>query len=187
MRSHTAQLVKLFTTAAVASLLSLSPSVEAQSYKFEVLHAFHGKDGAGPVGVLRDASGNLYGTAGGGTGSCRNRTCGVAFKLNQSGKPIWVHSFNGGDGLAPLAGLLRDEAGNLYGTTYYGGKLNQCSDFGCGTVFKLSPEGRETVQHIFAGSPDGQWPEAPLAEDSAGNLYGTTLKGGKSGRGTVFR
>jgi hypothetical protein len=77
MRSHKAQLVKLFTTAAVASLLSLSSYVEAQSYKFEVLHAFDETDGAGPVGVLRDAPGNLYGTTGtGGTGSCATSTCG---------------------------------------------------------------------------------------------------------------
>jgi uncharacterized repeat protein (TIGR03803 family) len=85
-----------------------------------------------------------------------------------------LHSFAGGsDGAEPFAGLIADNAGNLYGTTRNG-------------VFKLSPGGTETVLHSFTGS-DGAVPLAGLIADSAGNLYGTTAVGGASGNGTVFK
>jgi len=77
--------------------------------------------------------------------------------------------------------LVLDSAGNLYGTTSSGG------DFGLGTVFKLDSSGTETVLHSFAGNPDGAKPYAGVAMDTLGNLYGTTQRGGVSGRGTVFK
>jgi uncharacterized repeat protein (TIGR03803 family) len=93
-----------------------------------------------------------------------------------------LYSFKGGtDGATPRAGLVRDAAGNLYGTTVRGG----ASDLGA--VFKLDTTGAETVLYSFAGVPDGANPYAALVRDSAGNLYGTTLKGGSSDFGTVFR
>ena len=94
-----------------------------------------------------------------------------------------LHSFNGNDGYHPPAGLIFDAAGNLYGTTYYGGAHDT------GTVFELTPNGdgswTESVLHSFNGS-DGSGLFAGLTFDAAGNLYGTTSWGGGFGYGTVF-
>jgi len=92
-----------------------------------------------------------------------------------------LHSFTGGtDGASPQGGLVRDKAGNLYGTTASGGAS------GNGVVFKLDTTGTETVLHSFTG-PDGTLPYAGLVGDKAGNLYGTTAFGGTLGDGTVFK
>jgi hypothetical protein len=85
--------------------------------------------------------------------------------------------------------LVRDAAGNLYGTTYYGGDFSaNCGDGDrnvyCGLAFKVSPSGTETLLHRFTGGADGANPGAGLIEDAAGNLYGTA--GGAHGRGVVF-
>ena len=104
-----------------------------------------------------------------------------------------LHSFTGGaDGNQPM-GLVRDSAGNLYGTSLYGG-VGFCSlSAGCGTVFKLDAAGNHTVLHAFTGGVDGSLPWATLTRDSAGNLYGATLNGGAHncdllvGCGTVFK
>jgi uncharacterized repeat protein (TIGR03803 family) len=80
-----------------------------------------------------------------------------------------LHSFTGGaDGREPFGGLVRDPAGNLYGTTAGGGA------FGNGTVFKLDTTGKEIVLHSFTSGADGSSPDAGLIRDSAGNLYGAT-------------
>jgi len=99
-----------------------------------------------------------------------------------------LYGFKGkSDGGVPEAGLLRDAAGNLYGTTSQGGyRHGACSGYGCGTVFKLAPNGKLTVLHTFKGS-DGNLPTDALISDKAGNLYGTTLAGGVHGGGTVFK
>jgi uncharacterized repeat protein (TIGR03803 family) len=103
-----------------------------------------------------------------------------------------LYPFNSGgnlsDGGWPEAGVTRDAAGNLYGTTFYGGSGTQCDIFydGCGIVFKLAPNGTETVLHSFSGAHDGWNPTARLILDAAGDLYGTTAYGGSSGYGTVF-
>jgi uncharacterized repeat protein (TIGR03803 family) len=101
-----------------------------------------------------------------------------------------LYRFKGGsDGSAPLAGLVADKAGNLYGTTSDGG-AGECQG-GCGTVFELSPAsgGRwtETVLYRFTGGSDGAGPEAGLIFDTPGNLYGTTIYGGSSDNGTIFQ
>jgi len=162
---------------------------QAQARKFKVLHAFHGTptDGAIPEAqLLRDAAGNIYGTTGaGGTGACQYG-CGTAFKLDRNGKRVWLHSFNSKNGLGPMAGLMRDKAGNLYGTTVLGGDT-KCYQYGCGTVYKLDQAGKETLLHRFHGSPDGEFPEALLVEDVTGNLYGTTTAGGILSSGVVFK
>jgi uncharacterized repeat protein (TIGR03803 family) len=106
-----------------------------------------------------------------------------------------LYSFNGGaDGWFPDSGVISDPAGNLYGTTLYGGDLTCDSGLGCGTVFKLDATGRETVLHGFTGGADGAYPGAGLIRDQAGNLYGTALEGGDRtcnthgiGCGTVFK
>jgi uncharacterized repeat protein (TIGR03803 family) len=154
---------------------------------FSTLHTFVGTDGANPIGALiADASGNLYGTTSqGGTGAL---AAGTIFKLAPPAHPggLWIetvlYTFTGGtDGGRPYAGLIRDSAGNLYGTTNVGGAFNH------GTVFRLDTAGKETVLHSFSGSPDGAYPYAGLIRDNAGNLYSTTNDGGAFNSGTIFR
>ena len=150
------------------------------------LYAFAGEknnDGAEPVGgLLRDAQGNLYGTTlEGGTVDL-----GTVFKLALGGTETVLYSFMGGaDGALPEAGLVSDAQGNLYGTTSMGGGSG-CQGYGCGTVFKMTPDGTETVLYRFTGGVDGGYPLAPLVFDGQGNLYGTTMSGGVYDGGTVF-
>jgi uncharacterized repeat protein (TIGR03803 family) len=95
-----------------------------------------------------------------------------------------IYTFTGGsDGGQPLAGLVMDAAGNLYGTTSSGGTYPSDD----GVVFKMTESGQETVLYTFTGTPNGAAPEASLLMDSAGNLYGTTYAGGAHGFGTVFK
>lgn len=161
-----------------------------------VLYAFQGgSDGASPeAGLIADAAGNLYGTTfyGGGTG-CYGDGCGAVFRLAPDGTETVLYAFQGGtDGEYPQAGLLMDKAGNLFGTTTEGGGTGCEYNLGCGTVFKLAPDGTETVLYVFQGGNDGDDPSAGLIEDKAGNLYGTTYDGGGAGCdlhlgcGTVF-
>jgi uncharacterized repeat protein (TIGR03803 family) len=99
-----------------------------------------------------------------------------------------LYNFTGArDGAYPRAGLFRDDTGDLYGTTYYGGALSCLYGMGCGTVFKLDTTGAETILYRFKGTPDGAFPFARLFRDAAGNLYGTTYSGGGSNLGTVFK
>jgi uncharacterized repeat protein (TIGR03803 family) len=174
-------------------LLASVAHAQTQATKFKVLHTFHGKDGGSPMGVLvLDAAGNIYGTTiGGGTGKCNKMGCGTAFELNKSGGQVWLHSFEGANGYNPDAGLLRDAAGNLYGTTDVGGKISKncggVQEGGCGVVFKLDKTGAETFLYKFKGAPDGSYPESLLVAGKAGNLYGTTYMGGSSFAGTVFK
>jgi uncharacterized repeat protein (TIGR03803 family) len=145
----------------------------------KVLYAFtDGSDGGDPeTGVIRDKKGNFYGT----TELFGRYYCGTVFKLAPDGTETTLYTFTGGsDGFFP-SGLIRDEADNLYGTTLDGGA------HGDGTVFKLAPDGTLTVLHNFGKSGDGVQPAAGVIEDSAGNLYGTTLTGGAHDSGTVFR
>jgi len=149
-----------------------------------VLHSFARADGANPYpGVIRDAKGNLYGTTdGGGT-----QGFGTVFMIDTNGKETVLHNFPTGadDGYFVWGGLVRDAKGNLYGTTF-GGGAGGCSGNGCGTVFKLSPSGKETVLFSF-DSTDGDHPEDTLIRDQAGNLYGTTIWGNtRSGYGVAF-
>jgi|HubBroStandDraft_4_1064222.scaffolds.fasta_scaffold01714_3 uncharacterized repeat protein (TIGR03803 family) len=146
-----------------------------------VLHSFAGgADGASPfAGLIRDEDGNLYGTtsAGGTSGQ------GIVFKVDPAGTETVLYSFTGGrDGGYPLGGLVRDEKGNLYGTTFFGGLASPpCYSF-CGVVFKLNTAGRESVLYSFTGGADGVNPGASLMLSKAGNLYGTTGYGGDSGQ-----
>jgi len=158
-----------------------------------VLYDFTGSangDGAIPEsGLIMDSQGNLYGTTNeGGTGVCTGPVpgCGTVFKLDPSGQETVLYSFTGknGDGVAPTAGLLMDAQGNLYGTTLAGGvgSCHSSETNGCGTVFKLDPNGKETVLYSFTGNNgDGAYPNGvQLVTDASGNLYGSTLSGGNS-------
>jgi uncharacterized repeat protein (TIGR03803 family) len=157
--------------------------------KETVLHAFTGgTDGEFPsAGLIRDAEGNLYGT----TFGFYPSTWGTVFKLDRAGTETVLHNFTGGtDGGEPIAGLIRDAEGNLYGTASAGGDLS-CVVFGtpgCGVVFTVDRTGKETVLHSFTGGADGGYPGASLIRDAVGNLYGTTLFGGIGGfEGVVFK
>jgi len=175
---------------AVILLLSLGGGQLVQAQTFTTLHSFSGPDGEFPGGSpIRDASGNLYGTtinggsydygfsyAYGGAGN------GTVFKIDPSGNETVLYSFIGGaDGAYPFAGLVQDAAGNLYGMTTGGGSAD------LGTVFKVDPSGNEIVLHNFTGGADGASPHAGLVQDAAGNLYGTTRRGGSADLGTVFK
>jgi uncharacterized repeat protein (TIGR03803 family) len=153
-----------------------------------VIHSFSGSDGASPFAPLAvDAAGNLYGTAPYG-GSYKN---GLVFELSPGSGGSWtdtvLYSFTGKqDGGDPLAGLLLDSSGNLYGT-------NNAfhSNGGSGAVFKLAPNSdgtwTESTLHTFSKAGDGSDPRSGLVQDAAGNLYGTTYVGGAKGAGTVYR
>ncbi len=165
--------------------------------KFTVLYSFTGEDGGFPVAsLIRDAEGNLYGTTSGGGDVFCNAPygCGAVFKLDRAGEETVLYRFtDGADGGFPNAGLVRDKAGNLYGTTVLGGDLSGCGGFGCGVVFKLDPAGNETVLYSFTGGADGGLLQSGLLRGKEGNLYGTTLIGGDlsgcfgSGCGVVFK
>jgi uncharacterized repeat protein (TIGR03803 family) len=176
------------TINALLLVLVLALACVAQAQTFSVLLTFNGANGAGPDGgVLLDDAGNIYGTTVlGGTGRCPEG-CGVVYMLNSAVRQVGVVSFDGSDGSVPRAGLLRDASGNLFGTTANGGDMSCYPPYGCGTVFKMSRAGKETVLHRFNGTPDGAGPVAVLVEDEEGNLYGTTEVGGLKGGGTVFK
>jgi uncharacterized repeat protein (TIGR03803 family) len=113
--------------------------------------------------------------------------CGVVYKVDPSGKQMVLHTFRGNsDGRQPYFGnLFRDNTGNLFGTTVYGGIKG---DIGVGVAFEVSKAGKETVLHRFMGGPeDGQQPVAGLILDSDGNFYGATVAGGSANYGTVYR
>jgi uncharacterized repeat protein (TIGR03803 family) len=150
--------------------------------KETVLYSFKGgKDGANPyASLVLDAKGNLYGTTYNGGGASN---LGTVFMVDKTGKETVLHRFigTGGDAANPWAGLVRDQAGNLYGATVGGGA------FGNGAVFKVNKTGKETVLYSFTGTGgDGANPYATLVRDAKDNLYGTTFAGGASGLGTVF-
>jgi uncharacterized repeat protein (TIGR03803 family) len=156
-----------------------------------VLHSFTGlTDGGVPrSGLIQASDGNFYGdTEGGGT-------CGVAYRITASGTLTPLHEFAGGagDGCQPFGPLVQASDGNFYGTTYLGGpngNLCNTGSFGCGTVFKITPGGTETILHNFCGQsgcPDGYNPTAGLVQGSDGNLYGETLFGGPNGYGAIFK
>jgi len=109
--------------------------------KLSVLYTFTGgSDGSYPGTLIMDKAGNLYGTTlGGGSGSgCYYQSCGTVFQLDSKGKKTILHSFSGSDGELPN-GLVEDEDGNFYGTTFGGGGGGCANDGGCGTAFKLTP------------------------------------------------
>jgi uncharacterized repeat protein (TIGR03803 family) len=162
-------------------------------WKHTILHNFgsfqYDGEGASVGQLALDGAGNLYGTTfAGGKNTC-STGCGTVFRLTPESNGRWretiLYNFrNGASGNGPGAGVVVDKAGNLYGTTLYGG--GQCR---CGIVYKLAPpvkgHWKYTVLHTFAGT-DGAQPDANLILDDKGNLYGTTPGGGSSGSGVVF-
>lgn len=153
-----------------------------------------GADGALPAAGLLLLNGKLFGTTnGGGNEPACSGGCGTVFALGADGKPEKIlHRFTGGtDGANPVAGLVALN-GTLYGTTQYGGKRARLCATGCGTIFSITPGGKERVIYRFGGGTDGAFPTARLTT-VAGALYGTTEFGGTTtalcaqGCGTLFR
>ncbi len=165
-----------------------------------VIHNFSGgRDGGGVGSLMFDGAGNLYGIAGGGNPSCGvgggSGGCGVVFKLTPNPFGAWKEtSFAMGDwdGAQLGVGLALDAAGNIYGAATSGGILSDCgtSGFGCGVVFKLTPNSNgnwtPTVLHRFTGGADGGNPFAGPTMDAEGNLYGTAAQYGAGTFGTVY-
>jgi uncharacterized repeat protein (TIGR03803 family) len=167
------------TFALAALVANAAVPASAAPHHFTVVYSFtDGNDGGySQASLIQDSAGNLYGTTH--LGGVNN--AGTVFVVSPGGTETVLYAFaDGSDGGYPTAGLVRDKAGNLYGTTYGGGS-------GYGVVFKVTPEGTETVLHAFAGGGDGANPLAGLIADKDGNLYGTTTYGGPAGDGTVFK
>src|SRR5580698_2606455 len=183
----------LFGTGSVGGALNNGTVFQVGRSGQTVLYSFtDGADGAQPTnGLIRDAAGNLYGmTTIGGDFNCSppmssNLGCGTVFKLTPAGQFTVLHAFAGApsDGAVPSAGgsLVLDAAGNLYGTTGFGGTNNG------GTVFKVSPAGHEAVIYSFgASSNDALGANAGLLLMN-NSLYGTSEAGGAFGYGTIFK
>lgn len=157
--------------------------------RLKILHVFAAgcgyDDGFVPQGRLIDVDGTLYGTTYFG-GSCKARGdgLGTVYSVTLTGQERVVYRFKGGsDGANPQAGLIEVNR-TLYGTTVEGGNSG-CFGHGCGTVYSISPIGKERVLHRFQDSPDGATPRAGLI-DVLGTLYGTTASGGSKYAGTVY-
>ncbi|HLX72711.1 MAG TPA: choice-of-anchor tandem repeat GloVer-containing protein [Verrucomicrobiae bacterium] len=198
-------------SACISLMLMFCCTISAFAQNYKVLYSFQGNsggvDGAGPVGNLSvDNEGNLYGvTQNGGLGS------GTVFELSPNGDGTWtekiIYDFCSNfvnqiciDGAEPLAGLVSDAEGNLYGTTYVGGSSNcRVNGSGCGTVYELSPPsaqgGTWTLTTLYSfclkasgtSCLDGNFPVASLSLDASGDLYGTTSQGGAGNAGAIFK
>jgi len=205
----------VFATIGILHFLSLSTHSQAFGATPSILWNFgNGTDGSGPGSLIRDTTGNLYGTTfnGGayaGVDANGNNLGGTVFKLTppSTAGGSWTESVlwnfgNGNDGNQPDGGLIMDASGNLYGTTSHGGAYSTVDANGNpigGTVFELTPPSTsgglwtESILWSFANGMDGNDPNAPLIMDASGNLYGTTQQGGThinpangQGYGTVF-
>lgn len=172
-------------------VFELSPTA-TPPWTYTTLYTFTGgSDGSLPVGGLTlDAEGNLYGTTRYGGDSTN---LGTVFELSPQPGGVWTEevlwdfSFASNAGYNPNAGVVFDPQGNLYGTT------DEASVNGNGTVYKLTKSASgwtATLVYQFMDGADGAEPEAPVAIDAAGNLYGTTITGGNKqkpfGTGTVY-
>ena len=149
-----------------------------------ILYSFRdNRTAGGPADIAVDpATGDVYGAAafGGDMSACSGYGCGLIYKVTAGGTYTVLHRFDDLEGQRP-GGLIRDDEGNLYGTTWEGGT------YGLGTIFKYGMDGSFTVLHAFEGSPNSRWSNSDVIRDRAGNLYGTTEGGGTAGYGSVFK
>ncbi|HEV2300754.1 MAG TPA: choice-of-anchor tandem repeat GloVer-containing protein [Stellaceae bacterium] len=183
----------LLALSAMFSLATIAAAAgQSRAADLKVLYDFCAEadcaDGANPAaGLVADADGNLFGTTVNGGAYSE----GTVFEIRKIGKGRYARadtilaSFDGNDGKYPFAGLIIDAEGNLFGTTAGGGATND------GTVFEVLKTaggyaGTPTVLVSFDNAGDGAYPQAGLAADADGNLFGTTFNGGAYGGGTVF-
>lgn len=181
----------LYTTTEFAggngNIVKLRPSPTACKtalcpWSENVIYTFPGgNSGSKPIGLVFDQAGHIYGT----TSSGGTLNGGTAYELTSSGGS-WAESIlhNFGvdlDGLTPYRSVLAfDHAGNIYGTTYFGGAID------AGTVFQVTPSGAETIIHSFMDGSEGRFPYSGLIMDQSGNFFGTTTDAGSGGGGVVF-
>jgi uncharacterized repeat protein (TIGR03803 family) len=188
MRLAAASGALAFSAALVLAVITTQP---AQAQTFTTLAGFDGTDGSSPLAPLVQATnGNLYGTTnqfndGSGYGS--------VFEITTSGALTSLYSFcvQGppcADGYGPVAGLVQDTNGYLYGTTEFGGSTDSGTINPFGTVFKITPSGTlTTLDSLGVDDASAPEPTAGLVRASNGDLYGTTTGGGGNGDGTVFK
>jgi uncharacterized repeat protein (TIGR03803 family) len=170
------------------ALLVLAAHAAGSAQTYGLLFSFDGANGAFPwSSVIQGADGNLYGTT---TGS--GYSSGTVYKITPSGTLTTIYEFcslaNCADGSYPEALLVLGTDGNFYGTTSAGGSTAQCGS-GCGTIFKLTPQGVLTTLHDFcvvSGCPDGSDANTALVQGTNGNFYGVALHGGANDYGTLF-
>jgi uncharacterized repeat protein (TIGR03803 family) len=183
--------------AALVVLLTLTTLTAHAQYTESVLYNFGTitNDGRDPgMPLIADGQGNFYSTTI--EGGANN--LGTVFELSPNGSGGWnetiIYSFAGSpDGASPYDnGLTFDSHGNLFGTTFYGGRTggNTCGTLGCGAVFELSPNGSggwtEQVLYQFSAGVGGYYPVGNLVVDANGNLFGAADYGGARGRGTIY-
>jgi uncharacterized repeat protein (TIGR03803 family) len=143
-----------------------------------VLYSFPCDDFMHPEsGLILDGAGDIFGTSYGNW----EIPYGGVFKLDRAHGKVALHHFTANGGHNPIGGVVRDPDGNVYGTTSLAGGESR------GTVFKLSPSGKETVLYDFTGNADPAAAAGPLVLDRNGNLFGTSLEGGRFFYGTVFK
>lgn len=179
----------------------------ARTGKFSEIYSFTGApDGQQPFSsLLATSNGTMYGTTElGGNLDCpfNSAGCGTVYQVDSSGAEKVIYSFLGpgtnSDGANPFDAVVQDAAGNLYGTTDFGGTVNDnCSpSAGCGTVFELSPNAdgtwTESILYRFQGGADGSYPGISFFNNADGSVYGTTPNGGNiscgiGGCGTIFK
>ncbi len=179
--SYRKSIARFLVLVFAASLATVSASAQTSS----ILYSFTGsQSGIFPDGAITLGKGVGYGTTleGGDMG------LGTVYRITAKATETAVHSFEGGtsDGSYPSGSLAVDKAGNIYGTTQSGGTCTQ-GNGSCGTVFKITPTGKESILYSFQpGTGDGQNPGSGVVLDSAGNLYGAA-QGGKFGQGVIFK
>ncbi|HEV2383243.1 MAG TPA: choice-of-anchor tandem repeat GloVer-containing protein [Terriglobia bacterium] len=172
-------------------------AIASPAQTFTSLVSFNVTDGALPYyGPLAQGfDGNLYGTTASGQLNCfydKGRTgCGTAFKITTAGALTTIYNFSSAQ-WEPEAGLVLGTDGSFYGTTCLGGDLSQSqciddlgNDVGCGTVFKITSQGKLTSLHNFEYT-DGANPASELVQATNGNFYGTANNGGANFYGTIF-
>lgn len=176
--------------ACLLALICAAAALPSSAQTFKPLFSFDGTNGAVPLGPLTQGlDGNFYGT----TPDFGAHNAGTVFRITPNGTLATIYNFcaqtNCTDGSAPEAALVLGRDGSFYGTTYYGGGGN--CESGCGTVFKITPQGALTSLYSFTGDADGSRPqETPLIQATDGNFYGSTSAGGSNrfnGGGTIFR
>ena len=169
-------------------LFLLAMSITSHAQTFKTLVNFDKTNGADPsVGLVQGRDGNFYGTM------YEEGTLGfgTVFRMTPAGKLTTIYNFcsqtSCTDGAYPGAALLLASDGNFYGTTGNGGTSEALCQQGCGTVFKITSQGKlTTLAHRF-DQADGNLPAAELIQGMDGNFYGTTYEGGQYGLGTIFK
>jgi uncharacterized repeat protein (TIGR03803 family) len=149
-------------------------------------------DGVLPFGTLvQGANGNFYGTTS--EGGAHGLYTGTIFEITATGQLTRLYSFcskpDCADGQSPSTGLVQGPDGNFYGVTYTGGAVDFCNNAGCGTIYKITPDGKFTSLYSFCEQSCEQdgWGPAQLVLGSDGNFYGTTFSGGTYDQGTIFK